>query len=60
MNTQTNSHILASFVMYDRYGKYKMIMKPFNNEDHMNNYILCMQRSGAKFVSTKILINESI
>lgn len=56
----TENLILASFVMYDRYGKYKMIMKPFNDEAHMNNYILYMQRTGAKFVSTKILINETI
>jgi hypothetical protein len=54
----TENLILASFVLYDRYGKYKMYMKPFENEDHMNNYILYMQRTGAKFVSTKILINE--
>ncbi len=56
----TENLILASFVLYDRYGKYKMIMKPFNDEDHMNNYILYMQRTGAKFVSTKILINETV
>jgi hypothetical protein len=54
----TENLMLVSFVMFDRYGKYKMIMKPFENEAHMQNYILYMQRTGAKFVSTKILINE--
>jgi len=54
----TENLMLVSFVMFDRYGKYKMIMKPFENEAHMQNYISYMQNAGAKFVSTKILINE--
>lgn len=54
----TESLILASFIMYDQYGKYKMFIKPFDNEKHMSNYIEYMQKNGSKFISTKVLVNE--